>query len=435
MDPLHKVYRRILWRIIPFIFLCYVINYLERVNIGFAKLQFLHDLHLDETIFGIAAAVFFIGYVLFEVPSNLLLNRIGAPGTLCRIMLLWGIFTAAMAFAKDQYWLYGLRFLIGAAEAGFFPGVVLYMSYWLPDRYRGRAMTVFMIAIPVSGIFGGPLSGWIMQNLDGLHGLRGWQWLFLCEAPPALIAGALAIFVLTRSPQHARWLSPAERRAVEQDLERDHQTRETSPASVTEVLRDPRIYVLALIYFTVTSFNTNQVWLPTLLHNVSHASLREIGWISGVMSVGATLGIFIVGQSSDRFQERRWHIVGCGILSAIAYTLIAFTRDSTVLTATLLAMGTIGGYGVLSLFWTIPPAWLDRRVAPLGIGLISALGQFGGAAGPLIVARANALTGNLYGGFATVGLLLLGGVVCFLLFVPNPKRHALTDEVSLVSSK
>lgn len=434
MTSLHATYRKILWRIIPFIFLCYVINYLERVNIGFAKLQFLHDLHLDETTFGIAAAVFFIGYVLFEVPSNLLLTRIGAPGTLCRIMLLWGIFTACMAFAKNQYWLYVLRFLIGAAEAGFFPGVVLYLSYWLPDRYRGRAMTTFMIAIPVSGIFGGPLSGWVMQNLDGLHGLRGWQWLFVCEAPPALIAAALALFVLTRAPAHARWLSLDEKLAVERDLERDRAVRAHSAASVSEVLRDPRIYVLALIYFTVTSFNTNQVWLPTLLRNVSHASLRDIGWISGAMSVGATLGIFLIGQSSDRLQERRWHIVGCGVLSAAAYTLIALTRHSTVLTASLLSLGTIGGYGVLSLFWTIPPAWLDRRVAPLGIGLISALGQFGGAAGPLIVARANAVTGNLYGGFATVGLLLLGGVLCFLLFVPKAAGPSATDDAPLASA-
>ncbi|MCI3206402.1 MULTISPECIES: MFS transporter [Pandoraea] len=422
MTPLHLTYRKILWRIIPFIFLCYVINYLERVNIGFAKLQFLHDLHLDETVFGIAAAVFFIGYVLFEVPSNLLLTRIGAPATLFRIMLLWGIFTAGMAFTMHEYWLYTLRFLIGAAEAGFFPGVVLYLSYWLPDRYRGRAMTTFMIAIPFSGIFGGPLSGWIMQSFDGLHGLRGWQWLFLCEAPPAIVAAVLALFVLPRSPEHARWLSDDEKRAVAKDLAQDRAQRSQSSATVGEVLRDPRIYLLALIYFTVTSFNTNQVWLPTLLRNVSHASLGQIGWISGAMSVGATLGIFLVGQSSDRLQERRWHIIGCGALSAAAYLLIALTRHSTALTAVLLSLGTIGGYGVLSLFWTIPPAWLDRRIAPLGIGLISALGQFGGAAGPLIVARANAVTGNLYGGFATVGLMLLGGVICFMVFVPRTRK-------------
>ena len=419
MNQLDSVYKKIMWKIIPFIFLCYVVNYLERVNIGFAKLQFLHDLNLSETVFGIAAAVFFIGYVLFEVPSNMLLTHIGARKTLCRIMVLWGIVTACMAFSKSAYWLYILRFLIGAAEAGFFPGIVLYLSYWLPNRYRGRAMTLFMIAIPVSGIFGGPLSGWIMQDLDGIFGFRGWQWLFFAEGPPALLIGVLALFVLTDKPADAKWLSAAQKQAINRDLDSERAASASSSASLWEVLRDPRIYVLALIYFTVTSFNTNQVWLPTLLRNVSHASVREIGWISGAMSIGATVGIFLVGQSSDRLQERRWHIVGCAALSAAAYSLIAFTSHNVTLTAVLLAFGTIGGYGVLSLFWTVPPSYLDKRVAPFGIGLVSSLGQLGGAAGPLVVARANAVTGNLYGGFAIVGLLLLLGALIFLVCIPR----------------
>lgn len=425
------VYRKIMWKILPFIFLCYIINYLERVNIGFAKLQFLHDLHLSETVFGAAAAVFFIGYVLFEVPSNLLLTRIGAPKTLCRIMVLWGVVTSCMAFSKNEYWLYTLRFLIGAAEAGFFPGIVLYLSYWLPSRYRGRAMTMFMIAIPVSGIFGGPLSGWIMQDLDGVLGLKGWQWLFFAEGPPALIAGILALFVLTDKPSDATWLSDEQKRAIARELDADRASSAASPASFIEVLRDPRIYVLALIYFTVTSFNTNQVWLPTLLQSVSHASVREVGWISGAMSLGATVGIFVIGQSSDRLQERRWHIVGCGVVSAAAYSLISFTSHSVLLTAVLLMFGTIGGYGVLSLFWTIPPSYLDKRVAPFGIGLVSALGQFGGAAGPLIVARANAVAGNLYGGFAIVGALLLLGVLGFLMFIPKANSEPRSTAPSL----
>lgn len=419
MPSLDATYQKIMWKIIPFIFLCYIINYLERVNIGFAKLQFMHDLNLSETVFGIAASVFFIGYVVFEVPSNLLLTRIGARKTLCRIMVLWGVITACMAFSRNENWLYILRFLLGAAEAGFFPGIVLYLSYWLPNRYRGRAMTLFMMAIPISGIFGGPLSGWIMQDMDGLFGMRGWQWLFLAEGPPAIILGVLALVLLTDKPAAATWLTEQQKQAIAKDLDSERTASAASSASFKEVLRDPRIYILALIYFTVTSFNTNQVWLPTLLRNVSQASVGEIGWISCAISIGVAFGIFLVGQSSDRLQERRWHIFGCGVLSATAYSMIAFTSHSVVLTAVLLGLGTIGGYGVLSLFWTIPPSYLDKRVAPFGIALVSALGQFGGAAGPLIVARANAITGSLYGGFCIVGLMLLLGVVIFLVFIPK----------------
>lgn len=419
MDVTDTVYKKVMWKIIPFIFLCYIINYLERVNIGFAKLQFMHDLNLNETVFGIAASIFFIGYVAFEVPSNLLLSRIGARKTLCRIMVLWGVITICMAFSRNENWLYVLRFLLGAAEAGFFPGIVLYLSYWLPSRYRGRAMALFMMAIPISGIFGGPLSGWIMQNLDGLSGLRGWQWLFISEGPPAIIIGVLALILLTDTPAAAKWLTNEQKQIIARDLESERTASSTSPASFREVLRDPRIYLLALIYFTVTSFNTNQVWLPTLLRNVSQASVSEVGWISCAISIGVAVGIFVVGQSSDRLQERRWHIFGCGALSAFAYSMIAFTSHSVALTAIFLGLGTIGGYGVLSLFWTIPPSYLDKRIAPFGIALVSALGQFGGAAGPLIVAKANAMTGSLYGGFFIVGLMLLFGVIIFLLFIPK----------------
>ena len=245
------VYRKIGWRLLPFVLACYVINYLDRVSIGYAKLQFLSELHLNEAVFGLITSVFFIGYIAFEVPSNLLLMRIGAPATLTRIMVLWGLVIISMMFAQNEYWLYVQRFLLGSFEAGFFPGVLLYLSFWFPNHRRGRATSLFLVGIPLSGLIGGAISGAVMEGMDGLLGLRGWRWLFLVDGLPAVLLGLAAMFVLTDRPANARFLSEAEKQVVVEDMEADRQARTTAASTTAaETLRNPHVWLMVVVYFT-----------------------------------------------------------------------------------------------------------------------------------------------------------------------------------------
>jgi MFS family permease len=245
------VYRKISWRLLPFILACYVVNYLDRVSIGYAKLQFLNELHLNEAVFGLITSAFFIGYIVFEVPSNLLLLRIGAPATLTRIMVLWGAVIVSMMFAQNENWFYVQRFLLGSFEAGFFPGVLPYLSFWFPNHRRGRATSLFLVGIPLAGLVGGAISGAVMEGMDGLLGLRGWRWLFLADGLPAILLGVAAMFVLTDKPANARFLSDAEKLVVIEDMEADRRGRPTAASStVGETLRNPKVWLMVVVYFT-----------------------------------------------------------------------------------------------------------------------------------------------------------------------------------------
>src|SRR6201994_1384952 len=252
------VYRKISWRLLPFVLACYVINYLDRVSIGYGKLQFMSEMHMNEAVFGMVTSVFFFGYIAFEVPSNLLLMRIGAPATLTRVMVLWGAVVVSMMFARNEYWLYVQRFLLGSFEAGFFPGVLLYLSFWFPNHRRGRATSLFLVGIPLSGLVGGAISGTIMEGMDGLWGIRGWRWLFLIDGLPAILLGLAAFFVLTDRPGNARFLTDAEKRIIEEDMEADRRARPVAASTtVRETLRNPRIWLMVVIYFTMAFLNTN----------------------------------------------------------------------------------------------------------------------------------------------------------------------------------
>src|ERR1700689_2976331 len=252
------VYNKIGWRLLPFVLACYVVNYLDRVSIGYAKLQFLSELHLNEAVFGLITSVFFFGYIVFEVPSNLLLMRIGAPATLTRIMVLWGAVIVSMMFARNEYWLYVQRFFLGAFEAGFFPGVVLYLSYWFPNHRRGRATSLFLVGIPLAGLVGGAISGAVMEGMDGWSGIRGWRWLFLVDGVPAILLGLAAMFVLTDRPERARFLSDAEKQVVAEDMDADRRARTTTVSTtVAETIRDPKVWLMVLAFFCMPFLNTN----------------------------------------------------------------------------------------------------------------------------------------------------------------------------------
>ena len=419
------LYRRIAWRVVPFLFICYVVNYIDRVNIGFAKLQFLQDLKLNDAVFGLAAGLFFIGYLVFEVPSNLLMARIGVRKTLMRIMVLWGALTVALMFVKTGTMLYVLRFLLGAAEAGFFPGIIFYLSLWFPKQRRGRVTSLFIMAVPLAGIIGGPLSGWIMDSFHDAHGLRGWQWLFLIEGLPAIALGVLALVCLADKPQQARWLTDAEKTIVSRAIESDHQEQHLGPSShrLGDALRSPRLYLLSAIYFTIfMGLNAVGFWIPTILKGVGVQTLTHIGWLSSAISLCTAVGIFVIGRSSDRHMERRWHAALSGFVAAAGLLLLPLVLHSPALTVALLAVISVGIFGAHITFWTLPADYLQGTAAAGGIAVISSLGAIGGFVSPTLVGALKVHTGSIYTGLAVVAVLLIVGMIALLLGIPAARK-------------
>ncbi|MHC2257747.1 sugar phosphate permease [Bradyrhizobium embrapense] len=421
-DAAHsRLYGRIAWRLIPFLLACYTVAIIDRFNIGFAKLQFLHDLNIDDAVFGLAAGIFSVGYVALEVPSNLLLVRIGVRKTLLRIMVLWGAVTVLLALVQNQYHLYLLRFLLGAAEGGFFPGILYYLTLWFPDRVRGRMTSLFVMAVPLGGVIAGPLSGLIMDHMQGVHGLHGWQWLFILEGVPAVLLGIAAYLYLADGPQAAGWLNADEQRQVASDLARDRAAAPGTTRNFAAALRESRVYLLSFIYFAFfCSLNTILLWTPTLLKRVGVVTTTEIGWLSGAISVASAIGMVAIGYSSDRTRERRWHVVACGLVAATCFIALQAAQGSILLTVTLLAIASIGIFAILSLFWTIPNAMLEGSAAAGGIALISAIGSFGGAVCPALIGWMNVATGSIYTPLALVGAVLAIGMLTLILCVPRP---------------
>jgi MFS family permease len=416
------VYRKIAFRLMPFILCCYVINYLDRVSIGYAKLQFVPEMHMNEAVFGMITSVFFIGYIMFEIPSNLLLLKIGAPKTLMRIMVLWGTVIVSMMFAQNEYWFYVQRFLLGSFEAGFFPGVVLYLSFWFPNHQRGRATSLFLVGIPLSGLVGGAISGSVMEGMDGLMGLRGWRWLFLVDGLPAILLGLAACWVLTDRPENARFLTDAEKRLVAADIEADRAARTVAASSgIADVLRNPRVWLMVLVYGTMTFLNTNQVWFPSLLKNVGVASVKDVGWILSAVWVVVAIVVLLACRNSDRVGERRWHIAISGVVAGAAYLALPLAAGSVWATALLVMLGAAGGYVVFTVFWTIPPAYLEGRGAAMGIAMVSAIGQLGGLSGPAVVGWAYKSSGSLYLGLGIAGAVILAGTAVAVFAIPHAR--------------
>ncbi len=418
-----QVFWRIGVRIVPFLFLCYVIAMMDRLNVGFAKLQFIADLHLNEAVYGMAAGFLYLGYILFEVPSNMMLHRRGVRPTLLRIMLLWGVFTMALAFASNRYEFYALRFLVGAAEAGFFPGVLLYFTYWFPDRMRARVTSLFVMALPVSGIVGGPMAAWIMTDFDRVFGLRGWQSLFVLEGVPALTLGVVAYFYLSNRPADAAWLSAEEKRVVASTLGASgSSSSHAGPSKLREALRNKTLYSLAICYFAFYCVeNALLLWIPTLLKSVGVGSLINIGWLSGGISVMATLGMLAVSFSSDHYAERRWHVLGCGVVSAISFLLLPLGAHSVQITVVLLLVSSAAVFGFLSLFWTIPSAYFKDQAAAGGIALISSVGAFGGTVSPAFIGWVKELSGSFYYALGTLGGFFLLSLILLYFTIPRKR--------------
>lgn len=414
-----SVYAKISLRIVPVILIAYVLAFLDRINVGYAQLQMKQDLGFSDAVYGLGAGIFFITYFIFEVPSNLLMERIGARLTFLRIMVLWGLCSAATMFVTEPWHFYTVRLLLGMFEAGFFPGVILYLTYWYPSHRRARVTGLFLFGVPVTGIIGGPISGMIMGGMDGLHGLHGWQWVFLLEGLPTALVGVLVYLLLANKPDDAKWLSTEEKSLVRRVLEADQ--RPDAPSGhgkLRAALGDPRTFVLAFVYFAwacaVYSFT---FWLPTMVKELGVASIASIGWYTVAPYVCGGLGVLLLSWSSDRFMERRWHVAGALILGSLALYATTFLGHAFWPTMLMLCVAAFFIFGGV-VFWSIPPTYLSKEAAATGIAVISSLGILGGFVSPAIVGYVKSLTGSIdYGlGVMTV-IIVLGGLVT-LVAVP-----------------
>ncbi|WP_342147943.1 MFS transporter [Methylorubrum sp. SB2] len=414
-----QTYTKVFWRLVPFLMLCYVIAYLDRVNVGFAKLQMSQELQFSDTVYGLGAGLFFIGYFLFEVPSNVILDRVGARVWIARIMITWGLISGAFMFVNSATSFYVMRFLLGLAEAGFYPGVILYVTAWFPSHRRARVIAVFMSAIPVSGIFGNPLSGWIMDAFHGAYGLSGWQWMFLIEAIPAVLVGAAVFLYLDNRPADAAWLSAPEKAVIERDIAAERAGKVESPHSIASVFRNGRIWFMSLIYFAfVTGQYGLTFWMPTIVKASGIQGNLNIGLVSAIPFLFAVLVMILLGRSADRMRERRWHLIVPALLGAVGF-VVAASSGSTVVAVAALSVAAGGVLTCAPLFWSLPTAFLTGTGAAAGIALINSVGNLAGFASPYVIGTLRDSTGSTAAGmYALAGMLVVGAVCVFL----TPKR-------------
>ncbi|PLZ02893.1 MFS transporter [Burkholderia sp. WAC0059] len=417
------LYRKVALRILPLLVFGYILNYLDRINIGIAQLEFKSDLGFSDAAYGLGAGLLFVGYVLFEIPSNLMLDRIGVRKTFLRIMLAWGLLSTLTMFVRTPVQFYAVRFLIGVAEAGFTPGIFLYLSYWFPARRRARMTSIFYLSIPIAATVGTPVSGWIMHAFQGQFGLHGWQWLFLLEGLPSALFGVVLFLVLSDRPEKAPWLDGTERAFILADLERDEnrKTRRVKHAPFRAVVSDPRVFCAGFTFACSFSLgNTLAFWAPAVIRDSGIAHVVNVGVLAGIPAFVGILVMLAVGRHSDRTLERRWHAAVSLVCAAAALALLPLFRHDTVVAVALLAVASAGHYSCLSVFWSIPPTYLPRETAAGGIALINVIGSLGGA-------LSTAALGWMSRGAAGfgIGLVVLGAVVCcgaVVLLVSFPAR-------------
>ncbi|MBA2812977.1 MFS transporter [Streptomyces sp. KM273126] len=414
LDRENAVYRKVVRRIVPFLILCYVVSYLDRVNVGFAKLQMSDDLGFSEAAYGLGAGLFFIGYFFFEVPSNLMLQRVGARRWIARIMITWGLVSASFVFVTNEATFYVLRFLLGAAEAGFYPGVILYCTYWFPSHRRARVIAMFMSAIPVAGIFGNPLSGWIMDRFQGVSGWQGWQWMFLLEAIPAVVIGVATLFYLDDSVRGAKWLTDEEKAVVERAVAEDN-AHQTVHGRVWDAFREPKVWLMCLIYFCfVMGQYALTFWMPTFVESTGIEGGLAIGVLSAVPFLAALVAMNLFGRSADKRRERRWHLVVPSLMGAVGFSLAAGWTGSTALSLTALSFAAAGVLTCAPLFWSLPTAFLGGTAAAVGLAAINSVGNLAGFVSPYMIGALKDATGSTSLPMYVLALTLVAGAAAVL---------------------
>jgi ACS family tartrate transporter-like MFS transporter len=420
-----QVMRKIFWRLTPFMVFLYLVSYLDRVNVGFAALTMNKDIGLNPYTYGLGAGIFFWGYFLFEVPSNLIMVRVGARKWIARILFTWGLVAVGMAWVKGPVSFLTMRFILGITEAGFFPGVILYWTYWFPVRYRARIISRFMLAIPLSFAVGGPISTGIMQLFNGVHGLRGWQWLFILEGLPALVLPVAVLTLLPDKPADASWLNDSEKRWLEHELETDRESVvvKKTESSAWRSLMNPMVWALCIIYFARTGANYGLgLFMPQIIKAQGYTNMQT-GWIMFLPYIIGCIAMLAFGWSSDRRKERKWHLmVGFGLIVIGLWG--AGLAGPTTLSLVLLCIATIGINGSNPPFWPLPSAYLKGSAAAAGIALVNSVGNLGGFAGPYIVGWAKQVTTGFSGGLYGLGCLGVLGAVVTLFAVKSKSAEA-----------
>jgi D-galactonate transporter len=411
------VYRKGMLRLLPLLIVCFIVAYYDRVNIAFAKLQMQQELKFSDTVYGLGASLFFVGYVLFEIPSNVILHRVGARTWIARIMISWGVASSLMMFVATPFQFYAMRFVVGVMEAGFLPGVVLYLTYWFPGRRRARANSLFMVAISLSGVTGGPLAGWIMTGLAGTAGWAGWQWLFLIEGLAAVILGLVVLFRLDDRPETANWLSPMEKAEIARDLAREpgFATRH----SVFAALAHPKALYLAFTYFFIlVGLGGITFWMPQLIKNSGITDTLAIGELTAIPWLVAGIGMMIVSFSSDRMGERRWHLALCAMASGIGYIVSAENAGNPAVAIAALSVATLGILAIFPVFWTLPSRFLGGVAAASGIAFINSVGNLGSIFSPTFIGWVTDLTKSTELSVNVVGALMILAGLLFAVFWP-----------------
>ena len=418
-----STYRKIAWRTLPLLFVCYIINYIDRANIGIAQIQFKADLHFSDLVYGIGAGLFFVGFLLFEVPSNLMLARMGARKTLLRIMTLWGAVSCAMMFVRTPTEFYVARMLLGAAEAGFFPGLILYLSYWFPAERRARVTALSFVAIPIATMIGAPTSGWIMRRFHEIHGLAGWQWMFLLEGLPAIVLGVVVFFALEDKPESAKWLSADEKARLTSVLSEERRQKAGKSGhghgGTLAALGDWRVYVAGLVSFCAYVLaSTIAFFAPLVIQSTGVKDTFHVGLLSAIPPVVGIVSMLIVSRHSDRHRERRWHAAVPLMFAAASLMVMPYMSHNLVLAVVLLAIATAGHLSSLSVFWTIPSTYLAPASAAAGIAVVSSIGALGGLVGPSVIGYVKSTTGSLALGLQVAGCFVLFGSILLLVGIP-----------------
>jgi D-galactonate transporter len=411
------LYGKIAWRIMPIVLLSYIVAYLDRVNVGFAKLQMMGDLKFSDGVYGFGAGIFFLGYFFFEIPSNLILHRVGARVWICRVLVTWGIVSGCTAFVRTPWEFYTVRFLLGLAEAGFFPGMILYLTYWFPSHRRAKMMSLLMAGNPVSGIIGGPLSGYILHHFSGSQGFAGWQWLFIIEAMPAVVLGVVILFYLDDRVVSAKWLSENEKAVVAAEIAEEASSK--THHTVLSVFASPRVWLMGAIYFCITSGSyAIGFWQPTIIRQTGVKDAFNIGLLTIVPYTLALISMVLVGRHSDKMRERRWHVVLPSIVASLGFVLCTQAGNSTMVAMIGLTMAVVGVVTALPMFWALPTSLLGGTAAAAGIALVNCTGNLGGFFSPTMIGVLKTYTGTLNSGLFLVSGCMLAASVLIVALVP-----------------
>ena len=418
-------HRKVTLRLIPFLILCFIIAYVDRVNVGFAKLGMQKDLGMSDAVYGIGAGIFFIGYFIFEVPSNIALQRFGAKKWIAPIMIIWGFISSCTMFTRSASYFYVIRFILGLFEAGFFPGVILYLTFWYSRRYRAKIVSAFMTAIALSGILGGPVSGWILSNLSGLYGIKGWQWLFLLEGIPSVTIGSLVYFVLDDNPSKAKWLTQDEKNLLIQRLAEEEDLKKAqgySHHTLKDVFKSSTVWLFCLVYFgIVMGVYGIGFWLPQIINDSITKNVWEIGLISVVPWACGAISMVWNGHHSDVTGERRWHIALAAMIGSFAFAASGIPGISGLAAIIALSLATAGVMSALSSFWAMPTSILSGTAAAAGIAWINSIGNLAGYVSPYIVGKIRDTTHNMWYALIVLAAFCLMSAL-IVLSVPQKKK-------------